>query len=151
MESVETMALIAESTEAQIDYVTDFKAASEANKSITNAISHATVTTAHDLGAKAIITVTKSGSTARMISKHRPQSMIIGCTTNEVICRQMSMSWGIVPLMCEEKKSTDELFSHAVEVAVKNGLVSRGDLVVITAGIPLGVSGTTNMLKVEKL
>lgn len=151
VESVETMALIAESTEGQIDYVTDFKAESEANKSITNAISHATVTTAHDLGAKAIITVTKSGSTARMISKHRPQSMIIGCTTNEVICRQMSMSWGIVPLMCEEKKSTDELFSHAVEVAVKNGLVSRGDLVVITAGIPLGVSGTTNMLKVEKL
>ena len=151
VESVETMALIAESTEGQIDYVTDFKAASEANKSITNAISHATVTTAHDLGAKAIITVTKSGSTARMISRHRPQSMIIGCTTNEVICRQMSMSWGIVPLMCEEKKSTDELFSHAVEVAVKNGLVSRGDLVVITAGIPLGVSGTTNMLKVEKL
>lgn len=151
VESVETMALIAESTEAQIDYVTDFKSASEANKSITNAISHATVTTAHDLGAKAIITVTKSGSTARMISKHRPQSMIIGCTTNEVVCRQMSMSWGIVPLMCEEKKSTDELFSHAVEVAVKNGLVSTDDLVVITAGIPLGVSGTTNMLKVEKL
>lgn len=151
VESVETMALIAESTEGQIDYVTDFKSAGEANKNITNAISHATVTTAHDLGAKAIITVTKSGSTARMISKHRPQSMIIGCTTNEVICRQMSMSWGIVPLMCEEKKSTDELFSHAVEVAVKNGLVNRGDLVVITAGIPLGVSGTTNMLKVEKL
>ena len=63
----------------------------------------------------------------------------------------MSMSWGVVPLMCEEKKSTDELFSHAVEVAVKNGLVNRGELVVITAGIPLGVSGTTNMLKVEKL
>ncbi len=151
VESVETMALIAESTEGQIDYVTDFKSASEANKSITNAISHATVTTAHDLGAKAIITVTKSGSTARMISKHRPQSMIIGCTTNETVYRQMSMSWGIVPLMCEEKKSTDELFAHAVEVAVKNGLVNRGDLVVITAGIPLGVSGTTNMLKVEKL
>lgn len=151
VESVETMALIAESTEGQIDYVTDFKSVREENKSITNAISHATVTTAHDLGAKAIITVTKSGSTARMISKHRPQSMIVGCTTNETVCRQMSMSWGIVPLMCEEKKSTDELFSHAVEVAVKNGLVNRGELVVITAGIPLGVSGTTNMLKVEKL
>ena len=151
VESVETMALIAESTEGQIDYVTDFKSVREENKSITNAISHATVTTAHDLGAKAIITVTKSGSTARMISKHRPQSMIVGCTTNETVCRQMSMSWGVVPLMCEEKKSTDELFSHAVEVAVKNGLVNRGELVVITAGIPLGVSGTTNMLKVEKL
>lgn len=151
VESVETMALIAESTEGHIDYVTDFKSASEANKSITNAISHATVTTAHDLGAKAIITVTKSGSTARMISKHRPQSMVIGCTTNEAVCRQMSMSWGVVPLMCDEKQSTDELFSHAVEIAVQNGLVKHGDLVVITAGIPLGVSGTTNMLKVEKL
>lgn len=152
VEAVETMALIAETTEGQIDYVTHFKAFSnETNKSITNAISHATVTTAHDLGAKAIITVTKSGSTARMISKHRPQCMIIGCTTNAAVCRQMSMSWGIVPLMCDEKNNTDELFSHAVDVASKNGLVGKGDLVVITAGIPLGISGTTNMLKVEKL
>ncbi|HIU35272.1 MAG TPA: pyruvate kinase [Candidatus Fimenecus excrementigallinarum] len=152
VEAVETMALIAESTESQIDYVTHFKAfGSDSNKTITNAISHATVTTAHDLGAKAIITVTKSGSTARMISKHRPQSMIIGCTTNETVCRQMSMSWGIIPLMCDEKRNTDELFSHAVDVAQKHGLIGKGDTVVITAGIPLGVSGTTNMLKVEKL
>ena len=146
------MALIAETTEGQIDYVTHFKALPhETDKNITNAISHATVTTAHDLGAKAIITVTKSGSTARMISKHRPQCMIIGCTTNRTVCRQMNMSWGVVPLMCEEKENTDELFSHAVEVAEKNGLVGKGDLVVITAGIPLGISGTTNMLKVDKL
>ena len=152
VEAVETMALIAETTEGQIDYVTHFKALPhETDKNITNAISHATVTTAHDLGAKAIITVTKSGSTARMISKHRPQCMIIGCTTNRTVCRQMNMSWGVVPLMCEEKENTDELFSHAVEVAEKNGLVGKGDLVVITAGIPLGISGTTNMLKVDKL
>ena len=152
VEAVETMALIAESTESQIDYVTHFKAfGNDSNTTITNAISHATVTTAHDLGAKAIITVTKSGSTARMISKHRPQSMIIGCTTNDTVCRQMSMSWGVVPLMCDEKRNTDELFSHAVDVASKNGLVEKGDTVVITAGIPLGISGTTNMLKVETL
>ena len=152
VEAVETMALIAESTESQIDYVTHFKAfGNDSNTTITNAISHATVTTAHDLGAKAIITVTKSGSTARMISKHRPQSMIIGCTTNDTVCRQMSMSWGVVPLMCDEKRNTDELFSHAVDVACKNGLVEKGDTVVITAGIPLGISGTTNMLKVETL
>ncbi len=152
VEAVETMALIAESTESQINYVTNFKAfGNDSNKTITNAISHATVTTAHDLGAKAIITVTKSGSTARMISKHRPQSMIIGCTTDDTVCRQMSMSWGVVPLMCDEKRNTDELFSHAVDVARKNGLVGKGDTVVITAGIPLGISGTTNMLKVEKL
>ncbi len=152
VEAVETMALIAESTEGQIDYATHFNnATAEAKRRITDAISHATVTTAHDLGAKAIITVTKSGSTARMISKHRPQCMIVGCTTDEVICRQMNLSWGVVPLMCDEKENTDELFAHAVEVAEKNGLVSQGDVAVITAGIPLGVSGTTNMLRVEEL
>ena len=86
-----------------------------------------------------------------MISKHRPQCMIIGCTTDETVCRQMNLSWGVVPLLCDEKKNTDELFSHAVEVARKNELVTAGDVVVITAGIPLGISGTTNMLKVEKL
>lgn len=152
VEAVETMALIAETTESEIDYITHFKKGTdEDSKSITNAISHATVTTAHDLNAKAIITVTKSGSTARMISKHRPSAMIIGCTTDEIICRQMSMSWGIVPLMCDEKDNSDALFSHAVEIAKKNKLVSKDDIVVITAGIPLGISGTTNMLKVEKI
>lgn len=152
VEVVRTMALIAETTEEEIDYVTQFKVfAKDTDKDITSAISHATVTTAHDLGAKAIITVTKSGSTARMISKHRPQAMIVGCTTSEIVCRQMSMSWGVVPLMCDEKKNTDELFSHAVDVARQNDLVHKGDTVVITAGIPLGISGTTNMLKVEKL
>ena len=133
-------------------YLTKFKNdSSEYDNSITNAISHATVTTAHDLGAKAIITVTKSGSTARMISKHRPSSMIISCTTDETVCRQMNMSWGMIPLMCEEKNNSDALFSHAVEVARKHGLISKGDIVVITAGIPLGISGTTNMLKVERI
>lgn len=152
VETVQTMALIAETTEGQIDYVTHFiNDSSKYDKSITNAISHATVTTAHDLGAKAIITVTKSGSTARMISKHRPQAMIISCTTDETVYRQMNMSWGVIPLMCDEKDNTDALFSHAVEIAVKNGLVSKGDIVVITAGIPLGISGTTNMLKVETI
>lgn len=152
VEAVETMALIAKTTESHIDYVTHFiNDSSKSDKSITNAISHATVTTAHDLGAKAIITVTKSGSTARMISKHRPSAMIISCTTNEQVCRQMNMSWGVIPLMCDEKENTDELFSHAVSVAKKNKLVDKGDIVVITAGIPLGISGTTNMLKVEKI
>ena len=145
------MALIAETTEQNIDYVTHFKKAVFNKGNITDAISHATVTTAHDLGAKAIITVTKSGSTGRMISKHRPQCTIISCTTNERVWRQTNLSWGIAPLMCEEKNNTDELFSHAVEIARENGLVGAGDTVVITAGIPLGISGTTNMLKVEQL
>lgn len=151
VKAVKTMALIAETTEQNIDYVTHFKKAVFNKGNITDAISHATVTTAHDLGAKAIITVTKSGSTGRMISKHRPQCTIISCTTNERVWRQTNLSWGIAPLMCEEKNNTDELFSHAVEIARENGLVGAGDTVVITAGIPLGISGTTNMLKVEQL
>ena len=116
---------------------------------VTNAISHATCTTAHDLGASAIITVTKSGQTARMISKYRPYCPIIGCTTDEQVRRQMNLSWGVLPLLMDEKQSTDELFDHAVEVAHEAELVSSGDLVVITAGVPLGITGTTNLLKVH--
>ena len=150
IEAVKTMATIAEATENHIDYIRQFNVSEGKKDDITNAISHATVTTAHDLGAKAIITVTKSGSTAKTISKHRPSSMIISCTTNEKVWRQTNLSWGVAPLLCEEKYNTDELFSHAVEIAKKSGLISAGDIVVITAGIPLGISGTTNMLKVDR-
>ena len=150
VEAVQTMALIAETTEKDINYGARFnKRVDAVNNDITNAISHATVTTAQDLNAKAIITVTKSGSTARMISKFRPVSPIIGCTTNEVVCRQMNLSWGVTPIMCVEKDNSDELFDHAIDMAEKHRLVEKGDLVVITAGIPLGMSGTTNMLKVH--
>ncbi len=150
IEAVRTMALIAETTEKDINYTTRFsKRECACNTDVTNAISHATVTTALDLNAKAIITVTKTGSTARMISKFRPLSPIIGCTTSEIVCRQMNLSWGVTPLMCEEKDNTDELFDHAIDVSEQNRLVEEGDLVVITAGIPLGISGTTNMLKVH--
>lgn len=152
VEAVQTMALIAETTEKDINYSARFSKRVDAfNTNITNAISHATVTTAHDLNVKAIITVTKSGSTARMISKFRPMSPIIGCTTSEIVCRQMNLSWGVTPLMCEEKENTDELFDHAIDVAEAHRLVEEGDLVVITAGIPLGMAGTTNMLKVHQV
>ncbi len=151
IEAVRTMATIAEATENHIDYIRQFNISEGKKDDITNAISHATVTTAHDLGAKAIITVTKSGSTAKIISKHRPSSMIIGCTTSTKVWRQINMSWGVIPVLCEEKYNSDELFAHAVEVSKKNNLVTEGDIVVITAGIPLGVSGTTNMLKVDKV
>lgn len=149
-EAVKTMATIAEATENHIDYIRQFNVSDGKKDDITNAISHATVTTAHDLGAKAIITVTKSGSTAKTISKHRPSAMIISCTTDKKVWRQTNLSWGVVPILCEEKYNTDELFAHAVEVSKKSGLVNTGDIVVITAGIPLGISGTTNMLKVDR-
>ncbi len=149
VEAVKAMALIAETTENDIDYEHRFARRDvETNSNITSAISRATVTTAHELEAKAIITVTKTGSTARMISKYRPHCMIIGCATSEQICRQMNLSWGVSPVLCQEKTNTDELFDHAVDTARRNGLINTGDEVVITAGIPLGISGTTNMLKV---
>ena len=116
---------------------------------VTSAISHATCTTAHDLGAAAIMTVTKSGATARMISKYRPVCPIISGTTEPKVQRQMNLSWGVIPIMVEEKENTDDLFDHVVNVAREANLVKDGDLCVITAGVPLGISGTTNLLKVQ--
>jgi len=151
VESVKTMAKIAESTEASIHYKKRFHEMelNESISNVTNAISHATCTTAHDLDAAAIITLTVTGTTARMISKFRPACPIIGCTTNEKVCRQLSMSWGVIPVLFEEKENSDELFEHAVEKAVETGIVKSGDLVVLTAGLPMGIPGMTNILKVH--
>lgn len=150
VESLKTMARIATRTEQDINYIKRF-AIRDINEApnVTNAISHATVTTAHDLGAAAIIAVSKSGATARMISKFRPACPIICCTTSETTQRQANLSWGVVPIMAEEKGNVDDLFEHAVDQATKAGLLTSGDLVVITAGAPLGISGTTNLLKVH--
>lgn len=152
VETVKTMALIAETTEKNIDYRGRFAIRrSEPNGNIAEAIAHATVTTAHDLNAKAIITVSLGGQTARLISKYRPACSIISCTMSEVVCRQMNMSWGVIPYIIDEKNSTDDLFAAAVEAAESHRLVEDGDLVAITAGVPLGVSGTTNLMKVERI
>jgi len=151
VEAVRTMALIAETTEKDINYITRLsKRPMSTAKNRTNAISHAAVTTAHDIGAKAIITVTKSGSTARNLSKFRPSCPVIGCTPNETVLRQMNMSWGVYPVLMDEKENTDELFDSAVKAAENAGYITKGDVVVLTAGIPLGVAGTTNMLKVDE-
>ncbi len=150
IESLRTMDRIACRAEGDIDYVQRFESNGIMDApNATNAISHATCTTAHDLGATAIITVTKSGKTARMISKYRPMSPIIGCSTDPQVCRQLNLSWGVTPLLVEEKNNTDDLFEHAVQVSEDAGLVANGDLVVITAGVPLGVPGTTNLMKVH--
>lgn len=150
VEAVKTMAIIAERTERDIDYIEKFRKRDIPERpDVTSAISHATCTTAHDLGAVAILTVSKTGQTARMISKFRPACPIISGTTEPKVLRQMNLSWGVIPILVDEKDNTDELFEHVVSVAQKEGYVHNGDLAVITAGIPLGVSGTTNMLKVH--
>ena len=149
VEAVETMVRIALRAEADMDYIRRFSRDTTASTDVTNAISHATVTSAHDLNASAIITVTKSGSTARILSRYRPACVIVGCTTEKHVWRQLALSWGTVPLMIAEESNTDDLFEHAVDAAVQNGLVHDGELVVLTAGVPLGISGTTNLMKVH--
>lgn len=152
VEAVKTMALIAETTENNINYKARFSSRRmESGGNIAEAIAHATVTTAHDLNAKAIITVSLGGQTARLISKYRPECPIISCTMSDVVCRQMNMSWGVIPFIIDEKTNTDDLFAAAVEAAELHQLVQDGDLVAITAGVPLGISGTTNLMKVEKI
>ena len=150
VEAVRTMASIALRTESEIDYAQRFRLYSGClYQNVTNAISHAACTTALDLGASAIITVTKSGQTARLISRFRPVTPIVGCSPDPKICRHMNLSWGVAPALIDELTTTDELLEHAVARAVDIGMLGHGDLAVITAGIPLGVSGTTNMLKVQ--
>ena len=152
VETVKTMALIAETTEKNIDYKGEFsERRSNPDGNVAEAIAHATVTTAPDLDARAIITVSLGGQTARLISKYRPCCPIISCTMSDIVCRQMNMSWGVIPFIIDEKNSTDDLFDAAVEAAESHRLVQDGDLVAITAGVPLGVSGTTNLMKVEKI
>lgn len=149
-ESLKTMVRIAVRTEKDIDYRKRFLALErKANPDVTDAISHATCTTAHDLNAKAVVTVTKSGRTARMVSKYRPACDIMACTTYENVCRQLSLSWGVTPILIKEEQDTFELFDNAVKEIENLGYIKTDDLVVITAGVPLGMSGTTNMLKVH--
>ena len=150
VEALKTMVKIALRTEADIDYDERFKRRSiEDRTDITNAVSHATCTTAVDLHASAIITVTKSGRTVGMVAKHHPGCMIIGCCMDDYVCRQLNLYWGVQPLLLPKEEDADALFNSAVAAAEEAGLVSRGDLTVLTAGVPLGVTGTTNLIKVQ--
>lgn len=150
VEAVRTMVKIAERTERDVDYRKRFfELERGANPDITDAICHATCTTALDLNAKAIVTVTKSGRSARMVSRYRPECDIISCATTEKVCRQLSLSWGVTPLVIKEEKEVFDLFDKAIMAAEKIGLLHKGDLTVITSGVPIGFSGTTNMIKVQ--
>ena len=150
VEAVKTMDRIAVRTEEDIDYDYRFKRRSIMDKpDITNAVSHATCTTAADLKAAAIITVSKSGRTVGMISRYRPSCTIIGCCMDDYVCRQLNLYWGVEPLLLEREDNAETLFNRAVEAAEHAGLVMRGDLTVLTAGVPLGITGTTNLIKVQ--
>ena len=148
IEALKTMVKIAVRTEADVDYNKQFSTSSKDHATnVTTAISHATCMTAIDLNAKAIIAVTRSGNTARMVSKYRPGCQIIACTPDERTWRQMNLIWGVTPLLTKEEYSMEILLLHATEAAEEKGYVKKGDIVVLTVGVPLGHPGNTNLLK----
>lgn len=149
VEAVETMARIAERTENAIDYDSRMLRSTPRNlDDVTTAISYATCTTSMRLSAQAIITVTMSGFTAGMVSRYKPKCQIVACSVNPRVCRQMALMWGVTPILMSKEETTKELFDEAIHLAKKHGLVENGDTVVLTAGMPLGVSGKTNMIQV---
>ncbi|WP_418454222.1 pyruvate kinase [Allofournierella sp.] len=150
VEAVRTMAAIAERTENDSSYFGHLrKAPADTRMSIAAATAHAAATTAADIKADAVVTVSKSGETARLLSKVRPATPIIACVMEEAVQRHLALSWGVTPLMMPYAHDTDELIDLSVKAAEEAGLVQSGDLVVVTAGVPVGVSGTTNMIKVH--
>lgn len=149
VEAVKTMATIAKRTEQTLDYNKILKENSKNNNTVTDAISHATCSTAVDLNASAIITSTSTGYTARMVSKFRPNCPIIATTNNEKVMRQLGLSWGVYTVKSEKAINTDEVIENSIDAAKNANYINNGELVVVTAGVPVGVSGTTNLIKVH--
>ena len=152
VEALKTMSAIAERTENEPHYRDErFKDAAHGQISVSDATAHAACLTARDVNAAAIVTVSESGNTARLLSKYRPTQPIIACVMNEQVQRQLSLSWGITSLLMGPAKSTDELIEMSTALAQKNGYLHNGELAVVTAGVPVGVSGTTNMIKIHMI
>ena len=150
VEALKTMSAIAERTEQEGFHLRGRTMDSNLGKiSVSDATAHAACLTARDVNAAAIVTVSESGTTARLLSKYRPQQPIIACVMREQVQRQLSLSWGITPLMMSLAHSTDELIEMSTALAKENGYLHNGELAVVTAGVPVGVSGTTNMIKIH--
>ena len=150
VEALKTMSAIAERTEQEGFHLRGRQMDSNPGKiSVSDATAHAACLTARDVNAAAIVTVSESGTTARLLSKYRPQQPIIACVMREQVQRQLSLSWGIAPLMMSLAHSTDELIEMSTALAKENGYLHNGELAVVTAGVPVGVSGTTNMIKIH--
>ena len=150
VEALKTMSAIAERTEQEGFHLRGRQMDSNPGKiSVSDATAHAACLTARDVNAAAIVTVSESGTTARLLSKYRPQQPISACVMREQVQRQLSLSWGITPLMMSLAHSTDELIEMSTALAKENGYLHNGELAVVTAGVPVGVSGTTNMIKIH--
>ncbi len=149
VQSVAAMAKIVANAENHIEYIQSID--SFVIKNSSEALSHSAATLAKDLNAKAIVVCTRTGGTARMVSRFRPNINIIGITTDIHAYRQLALSWGVLPQMTDEYTSIDILFYFAKQIAKKSGLVKKGDTIVITAGTPNGKSGNSNLINVETI
>ncbi len=150
VEAVQTMHSIASRAEQALNYSEILQQRSkQVGPSITDAIGQSVVHTALNLNASAIVAPTESGYTAKIVSKYRPQSPIVAVAANDSVARRLSLVWGVTPVVGERVNTIDDMLDHAVNDAVKTGVVAHGDLVVITAGVPIGESGATNLMKVQ--
>ena len=149
LEAVRIMSRIAETAEQDINYRRRFMERPEVTESsITEAISHATCMVSQDISAKAIVSVTMSGYTARSISKYKPICPIVACSVSETVACQMNLLFGVVPICIPQEDNEESLFEAAVIAAKKAGIAEKGDKIVLTAGVPLGKTGNTNMIRV---
>ncbi|WP_207654559.1 pyruvate kinase [Peptostreptococcus russellii] len=149
IEAVKTMNRIAIRTEETLEYKVEAKYAYNRGITVTDAISHATCTTAMDLEAQAIITCTSSGYTTKMVSKFRPQAPIIAATQSDKVMRKLSLNWGTYPVKSELGENTDEVVKASILATREAGFANSGDTVVVTAGVPVGKTGKTNLIKVS--
>jgi len=150
IEALQMMVDIARQTEGSIDFWQNLQSSRYPMlSSVANAISHATCTTAMDLKAKAIITITHAGRTARLVSRFRPGCPIVATTVFPIVQRQLNLCWGVWPVLVEEVETTDQMFEVGLRAAKDSGFLFDGDIVVLTGGTPVGMSGTTNTIKVQ--
>ena len=152
VEAVKTMRNICITTELSDDFIENiYETDISASNTTTNAIARNTCDIAKELDAKAIISCTSSGNTSRIISKFKPQTNTVAATTTDRVARQLSVVWGVYPIVIQEAQETDELIERAIFGAINEGFVAEGDITVVTAGIPLGISGTSNLIKVHTI
>lgn len=149
VEAVKAMARIAEQAESNTNYISHIDEKEYRITRLSEALSHSACTLAQDIGAKVIVVCTRTGGTARTVSRFRPMIDIIGMTTDERAYRKLALSWGVIPVMSEEFYSVDVLFHYAKRAAIDTGMVKKGDTIVLTGGTPNGKSGNSNLINVE--
>lgn len=149
--TIATMARIAEEAERNVDYQAMYRSSPFTLMDNTDAISHAAVNTAFDINAKAIVVYTESGMSAKMVSRFRPDAIIVAMANSDKVYHQLSTSWGVIPVICQTFDNTDDMFIHAEETVKRLELAKNGENIVITAGVPLGKKTGTNLIKVSKI